>query len=147
MNLHYIINSMQLHDPHMISEPVLVLSGLTYLIPAYMSYEAKKYYYCNSLLFLTFTTVGFHSTRKEYFFILDIAAILNYIIYSSYLTYYLTDKDKFLTYFTVSYSLITYFGGKKYNVLSFDPDWNIQMFFHSLMHLFTSYSSYKVIKG
>jgi cell shape-determining protein MreD len=42
----------------------------------------------------------------------------------------------------VVYSLVSYFVGQQFQILSFDPDWNTQMFFHSLMHLSTAYSAY-----
>ena len=133
-----------LHDPHTTAEPVLVASGLTFLVPAYMAYLQNQKYFSGSLVFLTFTTVGFHGTRNEYFFILDIAAILNYIIYNTYYNFLNNPPNIiFVNLFSIGYSLLSYFAGKKYNVMSFDPDWNIQMFFHSLMHLFATYGAYK----
>ena len=129
-----------LHDPHKTPEPILVVSGLTYLIPFYVAYKrgaAQEAYTC---LFLTFTTVGFHGTRSEIMFALDCVAIVNFLARYQYLAK--KSKVAYVYYFSVVYSLISYFVGQQYQILSFDPDWNTQMFFHSLMHLSTSYSAY-----
>jgi len=48
---------MLLHDPHMIPEPILVVSGLLYLVPAYYAFLQKRAYSLATLSFLTFTTV------------------------------------------------------------------------------------------
>jgi len=132
-----------LHDPHQIPEPILVVSGLTYLIPSYIAYKKEAMYDVSTCLFLTFTTVGFHGTRSEVLFALDCLAIVNFL--ARY--WYLSKKSKFayLYYCSVVYSLISYFVGQQYSILSFDPDWNTQMFFHSLMHLSTAYSAYLLL--
>jgi len=134
-----------LHDPHTIPEPVLVVSGLTYLIPFYMAVRKERVYDASTYLCLTLTTVGFHSTRDETLFALDCLAILNFL-YRSYILS--TERSIFcqrVYLLSVLYSLVSYFVGRQYNILSFYPDWNTQMFFHSLMHLSTSYSSYLIM--
>ena len=110
-----------------------------------MAYECEKYYLSTSLTLLTITSVCFHGTKTKYFFILDQAAIFNYMFYGLYKTSTLTNKDKFITYFVIIYTIVTYFGGKQYNILSFDPNLNLQQFFHSLIHIFTGYSAYTCI--
>ena len=136
-----------LHDPHTIPEPVLVVSGLTYIFPFYIAYNNNRFYDASTYLFLTFTTVGFHSTRNEILFMLDCIAILNFLFrnYCLSLKCSKTSQNVFLA--SVAYSLTSYFLGKYYSIMSFDPNWNTQMFYHSLMHLFTAYSSYRIIKG
>ena len=47
-----------------------------------------------------------------------------------------------LWYMSMSYSLLSYFGGQRFQVASFDPDWNTQMAFHALIHLSTAYVQY-----
>ena len=134
-----------LHDPHKIPEPVLVVSGLTYLVPFYMAIQQQRGYDAATYLCLTLTTVGFHSTRDETLFALDCIAIVNFL-YRSYILS--TERSTFckrVYLLSVAYSLVSYFVGRQYNILSFHPDWNTQMFFHSLMHLSTSYSSYLIM--
>ena len=136
-----------LHDPHMIPEPILVVSGLTYLVPFYLAYSKSRIYDASTYLFLTFTTVGFHSTRSEVLFILDCIAILNFLSRQQYLSVKSSRWNQQVLFLSVSYSLISYFVGKQFNILSFDPDWNTQMFFHSWMHLSTSYSSFLLMNS
>ena len=67
-----------------IPEPILVVSGLTYLVPFYSALLSGRKGDAYSYLFLTFTTVGFHGTRNEVFFALDCIAIMIFLLRSSY---------------------------------------------------------------
>jgi hypothetical protein len=132
---------LQLHDPHKISEPILVLSGLSYLIPAYRAY------YCNNMQmlyacgFLTFTTVGFHYSRNDYFFAIDLIAIINFLV-ADYRAALVSGNYATAVFFlATNYSLTSYFVGRQYKIMSFDPDWNTQMFWHALMHVSSAYSA------
>jgi hypothetical protein len=134
-----------LHDPHQIPEPFLVLTGLSYLVPTYMAYSRKRTYDTLTFLALTCTTIGFHGTRNEFIFYLDCLAILNYLARGLWLA-----KSKRLALISyviaVTYSLVSYFVGRYYKVMSFHPEWNIQMVYHGLMHISTAYSAYLVLK-
>ena len=134
-----------LHDPQKIPEPILVISGLTYLLPFYMAIHHKRTYDATTYLFLTFTTVGFHSTRSETLFSLDCIAILNFLIRNYYLSRQTHSRTQAVFFLSVIYSLVSYFVGKYYSIMSFDPNWNTQMFFHSIMHLSTSYASFVIM--
>jgi hypothetical protein len=134
-----------LHDPHKIPEPILVISGITYLLPSYIAFSREMYYDMYTNLFLTFTTVGFHSTRNEILFILDCCAILNFLLRTYYLSLQSSNLSQIIFLSSVLYSFTSYFLGKYYTIMSFDSDWNTQMMYHSLMHLSTSYSSYLII--
>ena len=136
-----------LHDPHKIPEPILVLSGLTYLIPSYIAFNQKRIYDFSTCIFLTFTTLGFHSTRSEYFFVIDVIAILNFLARIFYLSLRSSNYVLNIYILSVMYSLTSYFIGATYRIMSFDPDWNTQMFYHALMHLSTAYSAYLTIRG
>ena len=129
----------------MIPEPVLVFSGLSYLIPAYYAAQAGLPYSLASTLFLTFTTVGFHGTRQDWLFQLDLLAILNFNVAAIYNISKVGPAAVLVWFVAVSYSILSYFGGQKYSVLSFDPNWNIQMFFHSFIHFSTCYVAYIVL--
>lgn len=52
-----------LHEPHTIPEPILVLSGLSYAVPACLAYRQGRSYSVATNLYLLATTVGFHGTR------------------------------------------------------------------------------------
>jgi len=134
-----------LHDPHKIPEPILVASGLTYLFPTYLALQDSRFYDSTSYLFLTFTTVGFHSTRNEILFLLDCAAILNFVLRNSYLSLKCRGYTRLMFLLSVTYSVTSYFIGRSYGIMSFHPDWDTQMFYHSLMHLSTAYSSYIIM--
>jgi len=136
-----------LHDPHVIPEPVLVLSGLTLLVPAFRAYQLNNLYFAGSYAFLSFTTVGFHGTRSEYFFILDVIAIMNNVIGNGLVVHTKTAREIIPFWLCFSYSIISYFVGRKYQLFSFDPDWNTQMFFHALMHIFSSYAGMKFLEA
>lgn len=129
-------------DDHKIPEPILVLSGLTYLIPSYIAYTAGFNYDLASCLFLTFTTVGFHGTREQWLFELDCLAILNFNICALYNVYQVGPRGGLIWFVAVSYSLLSYFAGQRLNMMSFDHDWNTQMVFHALIHLSTCYTAY-----
>ena len=131
-----------LHDPHTIPEPVLVISGLTYLVPFYIAMQNTRFYDASTYLFLTFTTVGFHGTRNETLFMLDCIAIINFVARSYYISLQCRTISKNIFFISVVYSLLSYFIGKQYSIMSFHPDWNTQMFYHSLMHISSSYASY-----
>jgi hypothetical protein len=135
-----------LHDPHKIPEPLLVISGCTYIVPFYIAMKNARSYDAITYIFLTFTTIGFHSTRNEFLFALDCFAILNFLIRSYFLSLKCTTSTQIKIACAVVYCFTTYVIGQRYKIMSFDPDWNTQMFYHSLMHISTSYSSYLVMK-
>jgi len=137
---------MLLHDPHKIPEPVLVISGLSYLVPYYMALQQQRIYYSYSCLFLSYTTIGFHGTRNESMFQLDCIAILNFVSVLIYNSLKSSHYAQAVCYASILYSLTSYFVGQRYKIMSFDPDWNTQMFYHSMMHISSSYSAYLFIK-
>jgi len=133
---------LQLHDPHKISEPILVLSGLSYLIPAYRAYHGGNMEMLVACGFLTFTTVGFHYSRNDYFFAIDLIAIINFLV-ADYKAALVSGRYAEAVFFlSTIYSLTSYFLGRQYKIMSFDPDWNTQMFWHALMHVSSAYSAY-----
>jgi hypothetical protein len=136
---------MLLHDPHMNPEPILVVSGLLYLIPVYYALLQKRTYSVATFSFLTFTTVGFHGTRSETLFLLDCVAILNFLAHNFYMSLASSRLAALIFIASVLYSTSSYFIGQRYTILSFHPDWNTQMFYHSLMHISTAYSSYALL--
>ena len=115
------------------------------MIPAYVAAQAGLPYSLASTLFLTFTTVGFHGTRQDWLFQLDLLAILNFNVAAIYNISKVGPAAVLVWFVAVSYSILSYFGGQKYSVLSFDPNWNIQMFFHSFIHFSTCYVAYIVL--
>ena len=137
---------MALHDPHQIPEPILVVSGLSYAIPACMAFKANMYYTTATYTFLTLTTVSFHGTRNEYWFALDCAAIVNFLVHQFYLSRRAGRYAQAVYVVSVVYSLISYFAGKQFGRFSFDPDWNTQMAYHACMHVSTAYSAYLFIR-
>jgi len=134
-----------LHDPHTTPEPILVLSGLTYLIPAYKAYLLNKIDLSVACIMLTFTTVGFHGTRLETFFILDCAAILNFLVVLFNAALKSGNYALAMYGISVLYSLTSYFIGKRYLIMSFDPNWNTQMAYHACMHLSSAYAAYATL--
>jgi hypothetical protein len=135
-----------LHDLHKKTEPILVIFGLVYLFPFYIAINKQKYYDAVIFLFLLFTTVCFHSTRNEYFYVFDCCAIIIFFIRTFYLSLNTSKGCKFIYFMSILYCFVSYFIGKPYNTMSFHPDWNTQMFYHSMMHAFTSYASYLIMK-
>ena len=129
------------HDPHTIPEPVLVLSGLSYFIPAYMCVERGYTYTALSNILLCLTTVGFHGTRNETLFAFDCIAILNYIACGAYNSYTTPPHARRIFEASLLYSLVSYFVGQQLQIMSFDPNWNRQMAFHAFMHLSSVYSA------
>ena len=125
----------------MIPEPILVASGTTYLIPAYLAYTHGYTYTAGSLAAITFTTVTFHATRQEWLFTLDCMAILNFLATLWHNSNYASADTRYLAGISVAYSLNSYFIGRIYGNMSFDPIWDKQMLFHSLMHVLTAYGT------
>jgi hypothetical protein len=128
---------MRLHNSHTTAEPVLVISGLLYLLVALYARKKKEHRMMCSSLFLTFTTVGFHGTREEYMFALDCIAIAWYL-------FELAMRSKgysvWISQASVFYSLTSYFIGQHYGPISVNSDWNTQMMYHSLMHATTAFA-------
>lgn len=127
---------------HMISAPYLVITGMTYLLPAWLAWEKGFYYSMISSIVLATTTMSFHWFRHQWLFELDVVAILNYNMCSLYNIYHAGPSAVGIWALAVGYSLYSYFVGQQLSILSWDPDWNTQMFFHGLMHLSTAYSAW-----
>jgi hypothetical protein len=126
----------------MIPEPYLVITGMTYLLPAWLAWESRFYYSMASCLVLCLTTMSFHWFRYQWLFELDVLAILNYTICSLYNIYHAGLPAAGIWALSVGYSLYSYFVGQQLHILSWDPDWMTQMFFHGLMHISTAYSAW-----
>ena len=127
---------------HMIPEPFLVMTGMSYLMPALLAWNKGFYYSMGSNLFLCATTMSFHWFRYQWLFELDVIAIINYNICALYNIYYAGLPAVGVWGLSVGYSLYSYFVGQQLNILSWDPDWNTQMFFHGLIHLSTAYTAW-----
>jgi hypothetical protein len=136
-----------LHEPHKRPEPILVISGLSYLLPLYVAATNNRLYDASTYGFLTLTTVGFHSTRNETFFKLDLIAMLNWLVRNGQLSLRCSNRSsRNVLIASLAYCFTSYALGKRHKIMSFDRDWNTQMFFHSLMHFSTAYSSYLIMK-
>jgi hypothetical protein len=136
-----------LDDTYETIEPILVLSGLTYLFPLYVAVRNKNNYDMFTYGLLTFTTIWFHITLYEVLFILDCFAIINCLLRIYYISRKATRIYYLIFVCSVIYSLISYFIGKLYNIMSFHPNWNTQIAYHSVIHLTTSYESYLLINS
>jgi hypothetical protein len=106
-----------------------------------MGYQRGYTYTALSNSLLGLTTIGFHGTRNETIFVLDCLAILNYIACGAYNSYTTTPHARRMFHASLLYSLVSYFVGQQLQTMSFDPDWNRQMAFHSFMHLSSVYSA------
>ena len=124
---------------HMIPEPYLVITGMSYLLPAWLAWKSGFYYSLATCLFLCATTMSFHWFRAQWLFELDVVAVLNYVLCCSFNAYYAGPSAMGVWVFSGSYGLYSYFVGQQLSILSWDPDWNTQMFFHGLIHLSTAY--------
>ena len=127
--------SMGWHLDHKHPEPFLCLTGLSYLLPAYIEYKRGHYWTAEASVFLTLTTLGFHWTRSDTIFAIDCIAILQYLACSIYES---RGWSAVLTACSIVYGLVSYFVGQQYNTMSFDPDWTVQMLFHGMIHLSTA---------
>jgi len=130
---------------HMIPEPYLVITGMTYLMPAWLAWKSGFYYSLASNVFLCATTMSFHWFRSQWLFELDVAAVLNYVAYCSLNAYYAGPSAMGVWVFSTSYGVYSYFVGQQLSILSWDPDWNTQMFFHGLIHLSSAYGAWYVL--
>ena len=127
---------------HMIPEPYLVMTGMSYLLPAWLAYESGFTYSMASCLALCATTTGFHWFRQQWLFEADIIAILNYSACMLFNVHRAGPSAAGIWALMTGYSLYSYFVGQQLSILSWDPDWATQMFFHGLMHLSTAYSAW-----
>ncbi len=137
-----------LRDSHMTPEPILVVSALCYLFPTYsiLSTDTKgRLFDVLVLLLLTISSIGFHATRLERWFALDLCSITIFIVRFAYLSTQCSPFAQFSFVLSMAYCFISYFVGKMYRMMSFDPDWSTQMLFHSMMHLTTALSAYFIL--
>jgi hypothetical protein len=130
---------------HIIPEPYLVITGMSYLMPAWLAWKSGFYYSLASNLFLCATTMSFHWFRTQWLFELDVVAVLNYVLCCSLNGYYAGPSAMGVWVFSASYGVYSYFVGQQLSILSWDPDWNTQMFFHGLMHLSSAYGAWYVL--
>ena len=135
-----------LHDLHKIPQPVLAITGLTYLFPFYLAVRNNRVYDASTYIFLTFTTLGFHGTRNEIVFVLDCFAILNFLLRTSYLALKSSKETQCFFYLSLVYAFTSYIVGKYYKIMSFHPDWNTQIAYHSIIHISSSYTAYIIMK-
>ena len=63
---------------HTVPSPYLVITGMTYLMPAMLAFDRGFYYSFASSLFLCGTSMSFHWFRYQWLFELDVIAIINY---------------------------------------------------------------------
>lgn len=127
---------------HMIPEPFLVITGMSYLLPAWLAWRSGFTYSAISNLALCATTMGFHWFRTQQFFELDVLAILNYNLCAAYNLPRAGWPAAGVWGLATGYSVYSYFVGQQLGILSWDPDWNTQMIFHGLIHLSTAYTSW-----
>ena len=138
-----------IHDSHTTPEPILVLSALSYLFPAFSASASAStaLRVCDiiPLLLLTISSVGFHATRLEWWFALDLGSITLFLLRFGYLSSKCSLFAQSLFVLSVAYGFISYFVGKMYRIMSFDPDWSTQMMFHSMMHVTTAWSAHVIM--
>jgi hypothetical protein len=125
--------------------PYLVITGMTYLMPAWLAWKSGFYYSLASNLFLCATTMSFHWFRTQWIFSLDQLAIWNYTLCSLLNAYQGGPSALGMWTFSVGYSLYSYFVGRYLSILCWDPNWTTQMFFHGLIHMVTAYGVWYVL--
>jgi hypothetical protein len=130
---------------HTTPEPYLVITGMTYLMPAWLAWKTGFYYSMVTNLALCATTMSFHWFRTQWLFELDVLAIWNYVLCTLFNAYYGGPSSLGMWGFAVGYSLYSYFVGQQLSILSWHPDWNTQIFFHGLIHMSTAYSCWYVL--
>ena len=122
--------------------PYLVITGMSYLMPAWLAWKYGFYYSFATCLFLCGTTMTFHWFRTQWIFSLDQLAIWNYTFCSLLNAYQGGPSALGMWAFSVGYSLYSYFVGRYLSILCWDPDWATQMFFHGLIHMVTAYGAW-----
>ena len=132
-----------IRDAHMKPEPILVITSLIFAVPSYIAFKQNKIYDCLTCLSLMCTSIGFHKLRTQTLFIVDFIAVCHFSVRIWYLSHLM---EMYLVYYiSVFYSVISFYVGHKYKIMSYDPNWNIQMFYHALIHFLTAYSYYIVL--
>ena len=129
-----------MRDPHTTPEPLLVLTGMLYLIPAWIGWESGFHPSALSSLFLAFTSMSFHWFRTDWLFYLDVIAIFIYSLFGLHSSYKAGVASNALYVFVIGYAVFVYIVGQQYSILAFDPEWNTQQFFHGLIHVFCCYA-------
>jgi hypothetical protein len=119
---------------------VLALTSLCYMYPMILSFEKQEYYLCMTFMLLTVTSVLYHSTHFEFFLILDLIAVGNYFVYGLVCMPYMPLNELVVCLFPYCYITISFFVGKRLQIFCFDPNRNIQVISHGLIHLFSCYS-------
>jgi hypothetical protein len=118
---------------------VLALTSLCYMYPMIVSFEKEEFYLCMTFMFITVTSVLYHSTHFEFFLMLDLIAVGHYFLCSVCYLPYMSLSELIVSFFPYCYIIISFFVGKRLQIFCFDPDRNIQVISHGLIHLFTCY--------
>jgi hypothetical protein len=115
--------------------PFLCLTGLSYLLPAYIAYTRGHYWTSGASVFLASTSVGFHWTHREDILAVDRLAILQYFACAIYES---RGWSAVCTSMSVVYCLVAYFLGQQCSTMCFDPNPSVQSLFHAMIHLSTA---------
>jgi len=122
--------------------PYLVITGMTYLLPAWLAYEKGFHYSLVSSLCLTATTMLYHWFHYDYLLVLDTLAVANYCVCSLYNIYHAGPAAVGVWGLSVGYTAYVYFIGNHLSILAWDPHWPTRMFFHGLIHFSTAYTAW-----
>jgi hypothetical protein len=120
---------------------VLALTSLFYMYPMIVSFEKQEYYLCMTFMLITVTSILYHSTHFEFFLIIDLIAVGNYFVCSVSCLPYMSLNELVVSLFAYCYITISFIVGKRLQIFCFDPNRNIQVFCHGLIHFFTCYPS------
>jgi hypothetical protein len=119
-------------------EPELVVSGLAFLIPAYVAWYDGRDVSAAALSVLTLTSFIWHTIHEEWFRPFDFAAMVFVTSLEVYNSVNAGVNGIVISLFAVLYGFIVYYWGYMDGTFAFGPTRSIQMISHASIHIFAA---------
>lgn len=116
------------------SEPELVVSGLAFLIPAYVAWAGGQTVSALALVILTLTSSIWHAWREPWFRPFDFVVMVSVVLLELYNSINAGVKGVVIAILVCLYGLIAYYWGYADRTFCFAVSRTRQMTSHALLH-------------
>jgi len=116
-------------------EPELIVSGLTFLVPAWVAWTGGQWVSTVALLTLTATSTVWHTIHQEWVRPFDIAAMVVVVILEFYNSVLAGVDGIVLGLLACLYGFIAYYWGYVDSTFCFGQSYAQQMRFHAILHV------------
>lgn len=119
-------------------EPELVISGLSFIIPASVAWRGEQWVSAGLLSLLIVTSTIWHTFHEEWFRPFDFAAIVSVLTFELYNSFNTGIDVIVFGLLTCVYGFIAYYWGYIDSTFCFAETRSNQMIFHAVLHVLAS---------